>query len=257
MNTCRSASLVALLLLTLSLLSVAARADQSSTTTTASLAQANEAKAREHYLAGESALKSGDMLTAVVELETAVKLKPSSEFSAKMLALAAAKLGSDGTEAYAHYMSVSDLQDQGKLDDAGKELELALKYRPGDRTPDCLSRKAAELAQLQESKKPVEAAQPKPAARNAATATTKDPAATKPAVSTSKKTASTNASSTSKSKPKTTHPKTFRPPTHRPPSPRQTWGRLSYVHSITVNGHKIPGHYTFKSPQPVKLPPPP
>jgi hypothetical protein len=220
-------------------------ADEPSTATP--LVQANEERARLHYLAGEAALRSGDPLTAVVEWENTLRLKPSSAHTAKVLATAAIKLGTDGSEAYAHLVNAGDLQDQGKLDGAEKELALAMTYYPSGSTPGCLTEKSLELADLAKESKQAEASQPKPATTTAAKKTTAS--TSKPSASTAKKKATT-------SKPKsarTSTPKAARPPAYRPPTlyPHRTSSRLTYVHGHTIDGHYVPGHYAIK---PMRLP---
>jgi len=143
-------------------MSTAARTSDIAATRT--LAQANAEKARAYYAAGDTAMKAGDVLTAVVEWGNALRLKPSSTITAKALADAAAKLGDDGNDSYAHLISATDMQAQGKLDDAGKELGLALNYHPNSLTPQCLTAKALELADLQKIGKLVDTTDPKPTA---------------------------------------------------------------------------------------------
>gem|GEM_PF-2909690 len=134
------------------MMAAGARADQpTDTSTSVSLSQSNELKARTHYLAGEEALKSGDALTAIVEWETTLRLKPDSEFTTKRLLTTAKTLSSDAREAYAHFLNTCDLQDQGKIDDAEKELALALTYHPNSSTPACLAAKSQELAALKKA----------------------------------------------------------------------------------------------------------
>lgn len=223
------------------------------------LAQDNEAKAREHYLIGESAMKSGDLLTAVVEFETVLRLKPTSAYTAKLLEATAPKLGDDGKEAHAHYNKAADLQAQGKLDDAGTELGLALKYNPKGQTPKCLTDKALELAQLQkeaDAKKPVATPEVKPtvATTGAKSAVTAEATKSTAKSATTKKKTTATAASTTSNKTTTAHKSTvkqYRPPVYRQPRSyhmpvSHSRSRLTYVHGYTVNGHKVPGHYAIK-----------
>lgn len=231
----------------------------------------DEEQARQHYLLGEAAMRSGDVLTAVVEWQTTLRLKPSSAYTAKVLTTATGRLGPDGKEAYAHYVKTCDLTDSGKLDDAGKELGLALAYRPKGQTPKCLTAKALELAELQKKVgKPADIAQSAVAApATTAVTSTVSTASEKTAVSTklteakTKKTtgaAKTAAAKREKGSLQTSvrrverQPMQLRNRSYSAPIRKQP-SRLKYQHGYTINGKKIPGHYTIKPSRPRPLHP--
>jgi|GEM_PF-6155226 len=86
--------------------------------------------ARSHYVAGESALKSGDILTAIIEWETVLKLKPTSDYTQKRLTEVLTKQTPEVKEAHDRYLTGILLKDQGKLDQAQKELVAALNLQP-------------------------------------------------------------------------------------------------------------------------------
>ncbi len=216
------------------------------------IAQDNEQKARIHYVDGEAAGRSGDLLTAVVELEAALTLKPSSAVSAKSLVAAAAKLDADGREAYAHYVNAADLERQGKLDEAAEEVTLAQSYKPNGAVSSCLAARAAEIADLKKmAAKPAEKTKPD------ATTTSVTTAATKSSDKTAAKAATTRSASTlTRSKQATSAHKATKRPIHpsvpRAPRPavrtvRVPHPKLVYQHSYTINGVRVPGHYKFKT----------
>jgi tetratricopeptide (TPR) repeat protein len=219
------------------------------------IAQDNEQKARIHYLAGDAALKSGDVLTAIVEWETTLTLKPSSAFTAKCLVAAAAKLGPDGKDAYAHFVNATDLQRQGKLDEAQSELNLALTYKPKGSVPQCLTQRAAELADLKKNAaKLAQESQPKTtetttaaaAPKSASTAKSKPQA--KSSASTAKKSTTTHKKSSSSSY-RSSHAPRYVPHYTRRYITRggPRTGKLVYVPGYIRNGKYVPGHFAFRA----------
>lgn len=256
MNVTKLVSVISVLCITTGLLACCCPAfcDDGPTT----IAQDNEQKARIHYLNGESASKSGDVLTAVVEWEAALTLKPSSALSAKYLVAAAAKLGDDGQEAYAHYVNAAELQRQGKLDEAAEEVALAVTYKPNGSVPSCLTAKAAEIADLKKAAaKPAQEPEPKQTATTAAAADKSTTTATKPADDATAKAAAAQsaptpkASKQSKSTQKPAKQPVRRTPQRAPRPPMRTirapHPKLVYQHGYTANGKRIPGHYTIKT----------
>ncbi len=244
-------------------LPLAAPCDDQPTT----IAQDNEQKASLHYLAGESANKSGDLLTAIVEWQTALTLKPTSEFTAKCLLAAARKLTPEGKEAYAHFVNLTELQRQGKIDEAEAELSLASAYKPDGKVPACLTAKATEIAELKKLAAKPPAPEPKTTAPTTDIAATKETTTTPPAAAATTTKPETKSAATTKLKskasasatPKTntlTAPRknssTRKAPASsvrrntrsapRPPS-RPT---LHYQHGYTINGKRVPGHWTIK-----------
>ena len=57
-------------------------------------------EAQKHYLAGESAYDAKDLLTALVEWETVMKIKPDSAYTAKRLASLLGNLPKPVKDAY-------------------------------------------------------------------------------------------------------------------------------------------------------------
>ena len=230
---------------------IAAFCDDQPTT----IAQDNEQKAQIHYVNGETANKAGDVLTAVVEWEAALTLKPSSALSAKCLVAAAAKLGDEGRNAYAHYVNAVDLERQNKLDEAAEEVSLAQTYKPSGSVPSCLTVKAAEITDLkklaakalQDSILAATSAEKSTATTTAAATKAADDSATK-AVATSTSTSSTSKQSKKqKSSKQSTHRSTPKASRQTVRAVRLSHPKLVYQHGYTINGVHIPGHYKFKT----------
>lgn len=219
---------------------------------TTSLAQTSEREARLHYLAGDAALKTGDVLTAIAEWETTLRLKPSSEHTAKCLVAAAKDLSPDAYDAYLHMVGAADLERQGKLDEAETELSLALTYKQNGTTPQCLTALSLDLADLKKAAKAARDSQSKPAA--AATATTpKVPPPAKSSKTAAKKKSSKPATAKKKAAARAPAIKTPRPPSYRY-SNRYTYPttRRVFVQGYyRKDGKYVRGHYVTTSPRPL------
>lgn len=105
----------------------------------------NEDLARSHYFLGEKAFKGGDILTAVVEWDIALALKPSSEHTAKCLTKAKSMMTPRCKAAFQCLERVAAFCKQGKLDEADAALAEAFKYEPA---ANCLRTVAAGLTAM-------------------------------------------------------------------------------------------------------------
>ena len=103
-----------------------AQADQPGNTV-----QTAEVLARQYYLSGEQAYALGDLLTAVVEWETTLTLKPSSVYTRKRLDEVRARLDTKLKKAHTEYLASMVSWEQGNVDQAVVMMTSAKRLAPG------------------------------------------------------------------------------------------------------------------------------
>ena len=107
-------------------------------------AQTNDERAQQIYLQAEQDYNSGDLLTAIVEWQQAVLLKPTSTKTEQRLNEACEKLlVGGGLGGYTSYLMADIHAKYGEIDEARRELEAARKVFP---TARCIREKLAELS---------------------------------------------------------------------------------------------------------------
>lgn len=121
-------------------------------------AHSNEQLARQHFVQAETDYASGDLLTAYVEWQQALLLKPSSVETEKRLDEAGQKmLVGGGMLGLVHYQFAEMHIGLGDLESARTELQLAHKVFPTSR---CIKQRLAELESKTRQGTPASAVEP-------------------------------------------------------------------------------------------------
>jgi tetratricopeptide (TPR) repeat protein len=112
---------------------------------------AEPTEAQKHYLLGEQAYNAKDLLTALVEWETVLSLKPDSAYTAKRLASLKAALPEPVQDAYPFYLAAVDLIANKDYRAADAQLGKALALEP---EAACLMARLLESANAQAALRP-------------------------------------------------------------------------------------------------------
>ena len=118
-------------------LSVAALADQSPA------GPPPISEASKHYMAGDKALAAGDWLTAVVEWEATLKLKPSSAQTSARLADVQKQWSPGRQTAYEAYGKLVSALTESKFTDVIDQVKIIQRYT--EETPQCVADRIYEM----------------------------------------------------------------------------------------------------------------